>query len=135
MSLTPGNEDDVFDIMSESGQIRLIKSLDYEYKQLYTLTVRASNRPPESLSSTTRVCIYVEDVNDNAPRFESEVIIRRILENERVNSVVSPVIRATDADEGENAVVSCASVPTMIMSVWFYPDLKDTSEISDKCNK
>ena len=81
------------------------------------------------------VKVTILDVNDNAPRFESEVIIRRILENERVNSVVSPVIRATDADEGENAVVSCASVPTLIMSVWFYPDLKDTSDIRDKCNK
>ena len=92
MSLPPGNEDDVFDIMSESGQIRLIKSLDYEYKQLYTLTVRASNRPPESLSSTTRVSINVEDVNDNAPRFTDGVTTGYVSENASINTPVSYVL-------------------------------------------
>lgn len=52
---------------------------------------------------TVRVTIL--DVNDNAPSFESDVIIRRIYENERVGSVVTPVIVATDADDGTNAEV------------------------------
>ena len=48
----------------------------------------------------------VSDVNDNAPQFESETIVRRILENKPVRSSVQPPIRATDADLGTNAEVN-----------------------------
>lgn len=47
----------------------------------------------------------VLDVNDNAPKFESDTIVRRIYENKPERTPVDPVIRATDADEGDNAKV------------------------------
>jgi len=51
------------------------------------------------------VKVTVRDVNDNAPQFESDTIVRRIFENQPLRSVVSPVIRATDADLGDYAKV------------------------------
>lgn len=77
----------MFEMVSETGEIKLTKPLNYEFKQLYTLTVRAANRPPIPLSSTARVNINVLDVNDNAPAFDSNPITKFIPENSDDNRV------------------------------------------------
>lgn len=72
----------MFSIVQETGEIKLAKTLDYEDTQSYILTVRASNEPPMTLNSETRVNINVLDVNDNAPVFTPNQITRLVPENE-----------------------------------------------------
>lgn len=76
-----GNPEGVFDIVRETGEIRLAKLIDFESKQLYTLIVKAQNKPPDTLSSTATININVIDVNDNSPVFDSSPITRFISEN------------------------------------------------------
>lgn len=60
----------------------MAKALDYETEQSYILTVRASNRPPLTLNSETRVSINVLDVNDNTPVFTSNTVTWLVPENQ-----------------------------------------------------
>lgn len=84
-----GNEDGVFRVVKETGEIRLVKLLDYEYTQLFTLTIRASNRPPYLLYAQTRVSINVLDVNDNRPQFADDIVSRFLSENSSISTPVS----------------------------------------------
>lgn len=57
----------LFSIDAESGQISLLKSLDYEQSNLITLEVLAQDQGPGSAPVMTRVVVTVRDVNDNEP--------------------------------------------------------------------
>lgn len=86
----PGNTDDTFAINEERGELLLKKPLNYENKQLYSLTIQAANlAATPSLSATARVTVNVLDVNDNRPTFDSDPEIRFIRENVGVNAPVS----------------------------------------------
>ena len=58
-----------FRIDSNTGVINTRRRLDRESQELYHLQVEARDKGTPSLSSTTRVTVIVEDVNDNAPVF------------------------------------------------------------------
>lgn len=55
-----------FSILPYGGHIMLTEPLDYEQRNHYTLTVRASDSQHETEANLT---VLVEDVNDNAPTF------------------------------------------------------------------
>ncbi|KAF6018704.1 CELSR1 [Bugula neritina] len=109
-----------FYIEYSGGTIRVNKSLDRETKSEYQLVVYATDMAPLSQRKSSSVIrtvnfsvllqvtvkVTVRDVNDNAPQFESDTIVRRIFENQPLRSVVSPVIRATDADLGDYAKIT-----------------------------
>jgi hypothetical protein len=79
------------------GNIRLIKSLDYEQKTAYTFTIAA--RDGGKKEATATVNIFVTDVNDNAPVFKNAPYSADVAENAKVGHLVRTVI-ATDADSG-----------------------------------
>ena len=103
-SLIGGNNDRVFEIDSESGELRLLKSLDREAKDAYNLIVRVQDLGNPPKSNTTQVTVKVSDKNDNAPKFLSARYYQTVSENVPPGfSIVQ--VKAFDPDEGGNAEV------------------------------
>uniref|UniRef100_A0A663EHS2 Cadherin domain-containing protein n=1 Tax=Aquila chrysaetos chrysaetos TaxID=223781 RepID=A0A663EHS2_AQUCH len=104
-----GNVDGVFTINPYSGVITSQKALDYERASFYQLIVQATNMA--GMASNATVNIQIVDENDNAPVFLFSQYSGSISEAAPVNSIVrsannSPlVIRATDADSNQNALL------------------------------
>ncbi|CAL7945195.1 unnamed protein product [Xylocopa violacea] len=88
-----------FKVDKMSGTIRTTQSLDFEERQVHTLTILARDRGEPSLSSETMVIIEVVDVNENmhAPVFDDFVVSASVFENQPVGTLVTTV-RAKDAD-------------------------------------
>lgn len=91
--------DSPFVIDRLTGTVRTVKPLDYEERQVHTLTVRARDRGTPSLLTEVTLVVEVVDVNENlhAPEFEDFVISTSVLENQPVGTLVT-TIKATDAD-------------------------------------
>ncbi|XP_041850205.1 LOW QUALITY PROTEIN: protocadherin Fat 3a [Melanotaenia boesemani] len=104
-----GNAQRAFQINQYSGVITTQKPLDYETTASYTLTVQAANMA--GMTSNATVLIHVLDENDNSPVFQQHHYYGSINEVAPVNSVVLNsenlplVIRATDADHNQNALL------------------------------
>ncbi|KAI8429178.1 hypothetical protein MSG28_007715 [Choristoneura fumiferana] len=97
-----GNTQMQFSIDSLSGDVSLVKPLDYEQMRSYRLVIRAQDGGSPSRSNTTQLLVNVKDVNDNAPRFYTSLFQESVSEN--VPSGYSIVrVQAYDADEGVNA--------------------------------
>ncbi|XP_073729673.1 cadherin-23 isoform X1 [Misgurnus anguillicaudatus] len=107
-AISKGNLAQTFQISEITGQIVVIKELDYEISNgHYVLTVTATDQcpvPQFRLTSSTTVQVNVVDVNDNAPifprQFEGPVEITEGQPGPRVWT-----IKATDADSGSNGKV------------------------------
>ncbi|XP_073469084.1 protocadherin Fat 3 isoform X2 [Aquarana catesbeiana] len=104
-----GNAEGAFTINPYSGVITTQKALDFEQMPSYQLIIQATNMA--GMASNTTVNIQILDQNDNAPVFLSSQYIGSISEAAPINSIVrnsdkSPlVIRATDADSNQNALL------------------------------
>uniref|UniRef100_A0A674PRB3 FAT atypical cadherin 3a n=1 Tax=Takifugu rubripes TaxID=31033 RepID=A0A674PRB3_TAKRU len=104
-----GNAEGVFRINQYSGVMTTRKSLDYEKTPSYSLVVQAINMA--GMASNATLIIQLKDENDNPPVFQQLHYRGSISEAAAVNSVVlesddSPlVIKATDADRNENALL------------------------------
>nr|XP_061797028.1 protocadherin Fat 3-like isoform X3 [Nerophis lumbriciformis] len=104
-----GNSDRMFQINQYSGVITTQKPLDFETTSYFTLTVQATNMA--GLASNATLLIHILDENDNPPVFKQLHYHGSISEAAPINSLVlntedSPlVIRATDADHNQNALL------------------------------
>ncbi|XP_063379045.1 protocadherin-like wing polarity protein stan [Cydia fagiglandana] len=97
-----GNTQMQFSIDSLSGDVSLVKPLDYEQLRNYRLVIRAQDGGSPSRSNTTQLLVNVKDVNDNSPRFYTSLFQESVSEN--VPSGYSIVrVQAYDADEGVNS--------------------------------
>ncbi|XP_023726485.2 fat-like cadherin-related tumor suppressor homolog, partial [Cryptotermes secundus] len=98
----------IFIVDRLSGTIRTMEALDFEERQVHSLTVRARDRGSPSLFSETNIIVEVVDVNENLhpPLFDDFVVSATVHENQPVGTVVTTV-RATDADpRGDDSRVS-----------------------------
>ncbi|XP_038629350.1 protocadherin-15b isoform X4 [Scyliorhinus canicula] len=98
-----GDPQHVFNIIQNTGQLVLEKSLDRESTDRYILIVTASDGKPDSTSTTT-VNIVVTDVNDNDPTFDAIFLKNFTVLEEEANIYVGQV-RATDPDAGVNGQI------------------------------
>ena len=99
-----GNTQNTFSIDTLSGDVTLVKPLDYETTDLYRLVVRALDGGSPTRSNTTQLLVHVKDVNDNAPRFFTSLLQEAISESVPVGSSVIRV-QAYDGDKGINALI------------------------------
>ncbi|XP_031351868.1 protocadherin-like wing polarity protein stan isoform X2 [Photinus pyralis] len=105
-----GNTQSQFAIDSLSGDVSLVKPLDYETLRNYRLVIRAQDGGSPARSNTTQLLINVKDVNDNAPRFYTSLFQESVSESVPPNySVVK--VQAYDADEGPNADIRYTIAP------------------------
>ncbi|KAM7338028.1 hypothetical protein ACRRTK_004147 [Alexandromys fortis] len=104
-----GNINGVFTINPYSGVITTRRALDYEQTSAYQLIIQATNMA--GMASNATVSIQIVDENDNPPVFLFSQYSGSLSEAAPINSIVrsrdnSPlVIRATDADSNQNALL------------------------------
>lgn len=92
--------------LNQMDNLCLKQELDREKYATYSLLIQANDRSlPEDtrLTSTVRVSVYVEDINDNAPIFISDNTVS-CSEDIPLQSIVT-IIQAVDADSGANGDV------------------------------
>uniref|UniRef100_A0A8C9Q927 Protocadherin beta 15 n=1 Tax=Spermophilus dauricus TaxID=99837 RepID=A0A8C9Q927_SPEDA len=102
-----------FELNSLSGEIRLIKRLDFETISSYELDIEASDGG--GLSGKCSVSIKVLDVNDNSPELTISSFTSPIPENSPETEVA--LFRTRDRDSGENGRTVCSiqdDVPFML---------------------
>lgn len=101
------NGDGKFEVDKLSGAVRIVQNLDYEKKQVYSLTARAKDKgKPISLSSSCHIEVEVVDVNENLyrPLFPSFVDKGFIKEDVPVGTSVMKVT-AQDEDKGRDGEI------------------------------
>ncbi|CAG2240946.1 FAT4 [Mytilus edulis] len=104
--ISNGNSQGNFHIDKLNGDILLVKKLDYETEQNYTLMVTATDGKPFNntgniLTSTVTVEITVNDINDNPPVFDKDVYRCTVSENS-TGSIAGCNLIVTDMDIGVN---------------------------------
>ena len=90
-----------FQIDQESGVLRTNTVLDYEKDQSYSVRIVAYDLGEPSLSSTLTLSVLVQDMNDNAPKFEKEFYEIEVDESLAKDSQILP-LNAVDQDKGKN---------------------------------
>ncbi|NWR94356.1 PCDB8 protein, partial [Furnarius figulus] len=93
-----------FKINTETGQIRLKKTLDYEETKTYEIDVQATDGG--GLSAHCKVEVQVEDVNDNAPEVIITSLTSTLSEAAPPNTVVA-LFNVRDRDSGDNGRTTC----------------------------
>ena len=103
LRISAGNKYEHFRINPKSGVLYVAKRLDAEQRTSYTLTVSALDQANTGMrkQSSARVRIYVQDVNDNDPKFQFPMHEITFDENQQKGSEVYTV-QASDLDSGEN---------------------------------
>lgn len=105
-----GNTQSQFSIDSLTGDVSLVKPLDYETMRSYRLVIRAQDGGSPSRSNTTQLLINVKDVNDNSPRFYTSLFQESVTESVPVGySIVR--VQAYDGDEGPNSEIRYSLAP------------------------
>ncbi|XP_053399963.1 cadherin-related tumor suppressor-like [Mercenaria mercenaria] len=104
-SLTSGWGNDTFSLDAEKGTFTLLRLLDFEENQLYTVQVNAYDFGNPAKTSSVLVYFNVKDTNDNTPVFEQGIYDVAISENVTVETSVVQV-QAPDVDTGLNGEVS-----------------------------
>lgn len=100
-----GNTQSQFSIDSMSGDVSLVKPLDYESVRSYRLVIRAQDGGSPAKSNTTQLLVNVLDANDNSPRFYTSQFQEAVLESVPVGYNIVRV-QAYDADEGANSEIT-----------------------------
>ncbi|XP_069122161.1 protein dachsous-like [Argopecten irradians] len=88
--------------VNKNGEIFSNNSLDHEETPKIEFTVTATDNGNPSRSSTTHVVIEVEDVNDNPPRFKSNVTMVNVTANDFNSPKLVALLEVTDKDTGDN---------------------------------
>ncbi|XP_065908820.1 protocadherin Fat 4-like [Dysidea avara] len=124
---------DTFIIDNLTGLIRTSASLDYEAITLYNLTVVVSNGVPNNEPmGTSTVSVFITDVNDNAPQFNSSVISTTIDEDISIGQTVLE-LSVIDNDSGNNSMIDYIIVNnTMLPFVITNNGVLITDELLDR---
>ena len=115
-SLINGNDPRVFAVSSETGQLSLVQTLDYETTISYSLMILAQDSGGQVqpdwpvLNDTITVLVTVLDYNDNSPHFDHTTYSGTISETAQNGDQVEldQEISCSDLDSGENGQISLA---------------------------
>jgi len=112
------NIKDHFSIDNVSGNITLIKPLEYTKGNSYRIIVLASDKGNPSNSEQAVVIVTVKDTNNNAPLIKINLLTGKdsteVKENIRKDSVIAHV-EAVDGDTGVNGEVQCSIDNTLFV--------------------
>lgn len=102
------DESQIFRIDGRTGVISTRSTLDRETNEQYSLIVTATdNATPQSerKSASATVLVKVLDDNDNYPQFSERSYTVQVNEDQWGDNNVVASIKATDADQGNNAAI------------------------------
>ncbi|OXB64948.1 hypothetical protein ASZ78_007351 [Callipepla squamata] len=95
----------LFKLEPDTGEIRLMRNLDFEAEYSYELEVQAHDGG--GLFDPAKVSISVTDVNDNAPEISVRSALSEISEDAAPGTVVA-LVHVQDRDSGGNGEVRCS---------------------------
>ncbi|KAK2544715.1 hypothetical protein Q9966_001742 [Columba livia] len=95
----------IFQLDAETGEITLVKTLDFEESDSYEMEVQAEDGG--GLFDTVKFVITVTDVNDNAPRISIQSVLSEISEDAPSGTMVA-LLHVQDRDSGPNGKVQCS---------------------------
>ncbi|XP_036424561.1 protocadherin Fat 1 [Colossoma macropomum] len=98
-----GDGAESFRMDSATGTLKTLLPLDREERDVYNLTVQAVDGGNRSCQ--VDVVITVEDVNDNAPVFTSDLYYISVFDNTQPGAYLAR-LQASDADTGLNSKIS-----------------------------
>uniref|UniRef100_A0AAZ3QH71 Protocadherin Fat 1 n=1 Tax=Oncorhynchus tshawytscha TaxID=74940 RepID=A0AAZ3QH71_ONCTS len=96
-AIVSGNEHGMFSVDPQTGDIFVIKPLDFEASHEYYLTVEATDGGTPPLSDMATVNINLTDINDNSPAFGQATYAAVVAEDAEPGKTVVAVM-AEDAD-------------------------------------
>lgn len=99
-----------FRIIESSGNVLLVKKLDYEVRNTYEFKVIATDQGNEPLTSTEAIRVTILNVNDNPPVFVDKLTTAVINEESPIGTFVG-CVSATDTDIGEDGKVIYSILP------------------------
>uniref|UniRef100_T1ING2 Cadherin domain-containing protein n=1 Tax=Strigamia maritima TaxID=126957 RepID=T1ING2_STRMM len=99
--IASGNEAGYFALDPLTGLLTLAKRIDREVSTRYVLNVTATDNGVPALSTHQLIDVFIEDLDDNPPRFERSVYLTNISEDASVGSLVVK-LKAIDPDSGTN---------------------------------
>ena len=108
----------IFDLNSETGEITVKGTLDYEETPAYEVRVQAIDQGPVPRSAHAKLLIEIIDVNDNAPEISVTSLMTPVKEDAELGTIVA-FLTVSDTDGGNNGVVNCkveGSVPFKLKS-------------------
>ncbi|CBY21324.1 unnamed protein product [Oikopleura dioica] len=92
------NDKDTFAVDATSGNISLIRDLDFEVNRKFELRVRAQDHGRRRQESIVTVTVVIVDLNDNAPHFNINPLVARVKEDAKIGHTVTFAI-ASDKDD------------------------------------
>lgn len=114
-------ETETFSIHPNTGVLYVNVPLDREKEDLFEIRIRATDQvagghSEVSLFSESVVTIHIEDANDNAPRFISNLVNIKVKEDLPVGALVA-VIKAVDDDLGSKGDVTYSIKKNKVFSI------------------
>ncbi|XP_053734324.1 protocadherin gamma-A4-like isoform X27 [Synchiropus splendidus] len=95
----------LFEVNSESGEIKVSGIIDYEKSKAYQLNVQS--RDHGGLTDTCKVVIQIIDENDNVPAIQMMSLSNTIPEDSPPGTTVA-VFNVDDEDSDVNGIVKCS---------------------------
>ncbi|XP_047190149.1 protocadherin alpha-2-like isoform X13 [Scophthalmus maximus] len=114
-NIDPSN---IFDLNSESGEVTVKGTLDYEETPAYEVRVQAVDQGTSPRSAHAKLLIEIIDVNDNAPEISVTSLMTPVKEDAELGTIVA-FLTVSDKDGGNNGVANCqveGSVPFKLKS-------------------
>ncbi|XP_037635747.1 protocadherin alpha-2-like isoform X12 [Sebastes umbrosus] len=114
-NIDPSN---IFDLNSETGEITVKGTLDYEETPAYEVRVQAMDQGTSPRSAHAKLLIEIIDVNDNAPEISVTSLMTPVKEDAELGTIVA-LVTVSDKDGGNNGVTKCevvGSVPFKLKS-------------------
>ncbi|XP_068443145.1 protocadherin alpha-2-like [Clinocottus analis] len=108
----------IFDLNSETGEISVKGTLDYEETSAYEVRVKATDQGTTPRSAHAKLLIEIIDVNDNAPEISVTSLMTPVKEDAELGTIVA-LVTVSDKDGGNNGVTNCkvvGSVPFKLKS-------------------
>ncbi|XP_056323482.1 protocadherin alpha-7-like [Danio aesculapii] len=101
------DEQNLFTINSNSGEIVVQGQIDYEEHSAIQLRVQARDKGSPPKSAHCKVLVEVVDENDNAPEIVTTPLMESVKEDAKSGSAVT-LVTVSDKDGGKNGIVHCS---------------------------